>query len=304
MPPEAILFPGFSDLFLRRLSLLRFRPRPGIPGKGAGEHLVRKGGASVEFSDFRTYTYGDDFRLVDWNSYARLDRLFVKVFRDEEGFVLHLLLDRSRSMDWGQPNKLLFARRLAAALGYVALSAYNWVTVQTLPDELTTRGSASFFAEHRGRQMIPELFRFLRDLPSGGACELGAVLAEYARKHRQPGLLVILSDALSPRGIEGGINHLLALGHQLVFLHLLAPEEIAPTRAGEFELVDNEWGDKLEVSLDRFSLRTFAIFFERWRRNLQDYCQSRGVLYFLLPTSLSIEEAVLHRLLQRGLLQA
>ncbi|MCX5970763.1 MAG: DUF58 domain-containing protein [Coprothermobacterota bacterium] len=297
MPPEAALFPGFSDLFLRRLSLLRFRPRPGIPGKGAGEHLVRKGGASVEFSDFRTYSYGDDFRLVDWNSYARLDRLFVKVFRDEEGFVLHLLLDRSRSMDWGQPNKLLFARRLAAALGYIALSAYNWATIQTLPDEWS-------FPEHRGRRMIPELFRFLRDLPTGGACELGTVLAEYARQHRQPGLLVILSDALSPRGIEGGINRLLALGHQLVFLHLLAPDEITPTRAGEFELVDSEWGDRLEVSLDRFSLRTFAIFFERWRRSLQDYCQSRGVLYFLLPTTLSVEEAVLHRLLQRGLLQA
>jgi uncharacterized protein (DUF58 family) len=296
MSPGVSSFPAFSEPFLRRLSLLRFRPRPGIPGRGVGEHLVRKGGASVEFSDFRTYSYGDDFRLVDWNSFARLDRLFVKVFRDEEGFVLHFLLDRSRSMDWGEPNKLHFARRLVAALGYVALSAYNWLTIQTLPDSFS-------LPECRGRTQIPELFRFLGKLPPAGACELGGALAEYAHHHVQPGLLVLLSDALSPRGIEMGMRQLLASGHQLIFLHILSPEEIQPTRAGEFELTDIEWGDRLEVSLDRFSLRAFSYSFERWRRGLQEFCLAHEIPYLLLPSTLSVEEVVLHKLIQRGILQ-
>lgn len=291
-PAGSSLFPDFSDAFLRRLSLFHFKPRPGIPGKGAGEHLVRKGGASVEFSDYRTYSFGDDFRIVDWNSFARLDKMFVKVFRDEEGFVLHLLLDCSRSMDWGTPNKFLFARRLSAAIGYVALSGYNWVTLQSLPSTYT-------FPEKRGRAMIPLFFRFLDNISSQGPCELNRAFDEYARKNPRPGLLFILSDAMSPLGVEGGVKRLLSLGYQVVFLHIVAPEEMEPKWSGDFELEDLEWGNKVDVSLDPFSRRTFRLAFERWRQNLRDFCAAHQVPYLCLPSSLKVEEVML-RLLPKG----
>jgi uncharacterized protein (DUF58 family) len=289
MPLSSEPFPGFSEALLRRLARFRFRLRPGLPGRGVGEHLVRKGGASVEFSDFRTYSFGDDFRLVDWNSYARLDRLFVKVFRDEEGFVLHLLLDRSRSMDWGRPNKWQFARRLAAALGYVALSAFNWVTVQALPDSF-------FLKERRGRGMIPMFFQFLDRMPLGGSLDLSAALEEYARSHVQPGLLVMLTDALTPRGVETGIKRLLARGHQVVLLHILAPEEINPSMLGDLELEEVEWRDRLEVSLDSFAARTYRYTFQNWRRELEEFCLSHQVPYFLLSSDQTVEDVLLERL--------
>ncbi len=246
----------------------------------------------MEFSDYRTYSFGDDFRIVDWNSFARLERMFVKVFRDEEGFVLHLLLDCSRSMDWGTPNKLLFARRLSAALGYVALSGYNWVTLQSLP-------SHYIFPEKRGRGMIPPFFRFLAGLSPQGPCDLNATFEEYARMNPRPGLLFILSDAMSPLGVEVGVKRLLSRGYQVVFLHIVAPEEIEPNWSGDFELEDLEWGTKVDVSLDPFSRRTFRFAFQHWRQELKDFCASHQVPYLCCPSSLPVEEVML-RLLPEG----
>src|SRR5512143_1454155 len=115
--PEPLLSPSFLAT-LDRLTLVSRRARM---GKFKGERRSPRRGGSVEFADFRTYATGDDFRQIDWNAYARLERLFVKLFVAEEDLTVHLWLDASRSMAWGEPQKFHFARRLAAALGYVAL---------------------------------------------------------------------------------------------------------------------------------------------------------------------------------------
>jgi len=110
---------------LDRLSLVSRRLRA---GQIQGERRSPNRGGSVEFADFRTYAPGDDFRQIDWNAYARLERLFVKLFVAEEDLTVHLLLDASQSMAWGEPDKWRFGRRLAAALGYVALVGLDRVT--------------------------------------------------------------------------------------------------------------------------------------------------------------------------------
>jgi len=289
-------FPGFSDPFLQRLTTLRFKPRPGIAGKGAGEHLVRKGGASVEFSDFRTYTWGDDYRLIDWNSYARLDRPFVKVYRDEEGIVLHFLVDCSDSMDWGDPHKLQYALKLIAALGYVASSGYNWVKFQSIPE-------GYFYPERRGRQQIPQFFQFLSKIKPLGKCHLGEELKRYAELNPRPSLVFLLTDALEPTGIEGGIRRLLARGHQLVFLHILAPEEIQPQIRGDFELEDKEWGTRVEVTLDEVALQILKKTVENWRNTLRVFCLAHQIPYLFVLTSSPIEELVLKRLPLAGILK-
>src|SRR5438093_13597498 len=122
---DAILDPTFLKK-LERLSLVTRRP---FAGQMKGEKRSVKRGTSVEFADYREYILGDDLRYVDWNMAARLEKLFVKLFIEEEDLYLALLIDTSKSMDFGNPNKLHFAARLAAALGYIGLSNYDRVSV-------------------------------------------------------------------------------------------------------------------------------------------------------------------------------
>src|SRR5436190_11150827 len=111
---------------LERLSLITKRP---FAGQMKGEKRSVKRGTSVEFADYREYMLGDDLRYVDWNTAARLDKLFVKLFIEEEDLYLALLIDSSKSMDFGSPKKLHYAARVAAALGYIGLSNYDRVSV-------------------------------------------------------------------------------------------------------------------------------------------------------------------------------
>jgi len=119
----------FDEAFLRKLERLAILSRRAMAGQLQGERRSPKRGQSVEFADFRPYAQGDDFRRIDWNAYARLERFFIKLFIEEEDLTVHLLVDTSRSMDWGQPNKLWYAVRAAGALGYVALAGLDRVTV-------------------------------------------------------------------------------------------------------------------------------------------------------------------------------
>src|ERR1051326_8121871 len=125
--PGAILDAAFLKK-LERLSLVTKRP---FAGQMKGEKRSVKRGSSIEFADYREYALGDDLRYVDWNTVARLDKMFLKLFVEEEDLYLALLLDTSQSMDFGDPKKLHYAIRLAAALGYIGLSNYDRVSVQT-----------------------------------------------------------------------------------------------------------------------------------------------------------------------------
>ena len=142
--------PLFDEPFLRKLERLALLSRRAMAGHYQGERRSPKRGQSVEFADFRPYTPGDDFRRIDWNAYARLERFFIKLFVEEEDLTVHLLVDASRSMDWGEPNKLWYAARAAGALGYVALAGLDRVTVTALGKD--QEDNRSHFPPRRGKQ--------------------------------------------------------------------------------------------------------------------------------------------------------
>ena len=148
---------------LRRLESLALLVRRAVSGQMGGERRSRRRGQSVEFADFRNYTPGDDFRLIDWNAYARLDRFMLRLFVAEEELPLNLFLDMSGSMDWGTPNKAATARRLAGAIAYVALAALDRVRLTVFAEGPTSGG-----APYRGRRAAAELFARLQSFPTGG----------------------------------------------------------------------------------------------------------------------------------------
>src|SRR5215831_4304641 len=143
--PNPLLGP---DL-LAQLEKLELMSRKIFRGRMKGERRSKRKGQSVEFADFRNYVHGDDLRFIDWNTFARLDRLFLKMFLEEEDLHFYALIDASNSMDFGEPSKLQYAKQLAAALGFIGLVRADRVKIETLGQSLRERGPAL-----RGRRNV------------------------------------------------------------------------------------------------------------------------------------------------------
>src|SRR3989442_9649912 len=159
MPDQQILDSTFLKK-LERLSLIAKRP---FAGQMKGEKRSVKRGTSVEFADYREYMMGDDLRYVDWNTAARLEKLFVKLFIEEEDLYLALLIDTSKSMDFGEPKKLHFAARVAAALGYIGLSNYDRVSVTAF-----AAGLGPALPTKRGKAAVLPFFNYLNQVRADG----------------------------------------------------------------------------------------------------------------------------------------
>src|SRR5438094_3200281 len=224
---------------LRRLEGLALQVRRAVSGQMGGERRSRKRGQSIEFADFRNYTPGDDFRLIDWNAYARLDRFMLRLFVAEEELPLSLFVDLSGSMDWGTPNKAVTARRLAASATYVALAALDRVRLTVFADAPTSGG-----APHRGRHAAQGLFARIQSFPVGGATDYERLVWPIARQ--RPGMTVLITDGLGESAIEPAITALQRAQQEGAVLQLLAPQEIVPDWSGDARLKDAETGRERE----------------------------------------------------------
>ncbi len=301
MPETAI---GLDPDFIRKLERLSVVPRKLFPGMLKGEKPSPRHGSSVEFADFRTYAPGDDFRHVDWNAYGRLERLFLKMFREEEDLHLYLLFDVSESMRYGEPTKLDVARQLAAALGYIGLSSLDRVAVAAFADRLVRR-----LRPTRGVKHVPRLMRFLTDAGEPGAGDqampthLGDALREFAIRTINPGVVVVISDFLDPEGYEVALTSMLGCSFDVCCVQVLSPEEVAPEIAGDLRLVDAETGDMREITVTRALLASYRERMDKYCEDLKQFCVSRGIGYSRLLTDEPVEEFVLRKLRRTGMVR-
>jgi len=293
----------FVEAFLRKLERLDIVARKLRSGIMRGERRSTKRGQSVEFADFRLYSPGDDLRRVDWNVYARTERAFVKLFVEEEDRTVHVLLDVSPSMDWGEEsaNKLLWGRRAAAAIAYIALAGLDRVSVALI-------GGAT---EHRAPTMrgTRSLFRLLDFLGEGptpapaetGATDLDSALAAYAARARNPGPLFLISDLLVAGGGKAGLTALANHGHEPRVIHALAPDELDPTLVGELKLVDRESGLARELTVDEAALTRYRRGLTNWQNDLAAHCHGRGWSYLPVSTGTPFDEVILSALRRGGM---
>ena len=287
--------PLLDSAFLRKLDRLALLTRRAMQGDMQGERRSTRRGSSVEFSDFRPYAAGDDIRQIDWNLYARLERVFLKLFVAEEELTVHLLVDCTASMDWGEPNKFLYARRIAAAFGYIALSSLDRVTVAAF-------GAARQLPGVRGKAGALPLFGFLQKLPSGGAARLVDSCRRYVQTARNAGPLLLCSDLMDP-GWEDALRALAARPFEITLVHLLAPQEIRPELDGDFRLLDAEGGDPVEITADLETLRRYDESLRAWRAEIESFCSGRGINYIFADTSVPMEDFVLANLRRRGVVR-
>ena len=309
----------FSEDFLRRLERLALIARRASVGQTQGERRSPKRGQSVEFADFRPYVAGDDFRRIDWNAYARLERFFIKLFVEEEDLTRHLLIDTSRSMHWGEPNKLRYAAQVAGALGYIALAGLDRVTVSAVGGTGAKLPNGGYFAPHRGKRQALALFNFLQALSRPGdeqgapAVDPAQALRAYASTRAlaagsssaaatRPGSLILLSDFQHDGWVEG-LRALATRGFEISVIHLLAPEELDPVLDGDLKLVDSEDAAAVEITADYDLLSRYKQGLAAWQDSLRSFCLARGILYIPLSTAMPLEELLFAWLERQGVIR-
>ena len=289
--------PLFDAAFRRRLEQLAIRTRQTLTWRAIGEHRSPQRSPSREFVDFRAYSQGEDLRYLDWNTYARLGELVTRLGEVSTELTVHLLLDTSASMNWGDPNKLRYAKRLAAALGYVTLWHFDRLVVAPFD-----RRVGEPFGPRRGRAAVPSLFPYLERLPAGGETDLERALAGYAARQGRRGLLILVSDLLSG-DLGAALRPFLERRWEVIVCHTLDAQEVEPAYLGDLELRDVE--DRrlgLRVAPDDAALRRYRAAFDGWLRGIEDYCAGRRVGYLRVLTAWPFETLVLRFLLEGGFL--
>ncbi len=292
----------FDESTLRKLNRLTLVSRQVHSGIMKGERRSTKRGTSIEFADYRDYTAGDDLRRLDWNIYGRLDRPFIKLLEEEEDLAVHILVDASKSMDWGQgeAHKFRYTLRLAAALGAIALNAGDRLTTAILKMEGAARAEAAIFGPSRSQQGLMRYLAFLENIQPAGITGLNRSLREYALAAQRPGLAFIISDLFAADGYQAGFSQLQGRGYEVVLIHLLSPDELDPPYSGDLRLLDIETGQAQEVSIDSGLRNLYVQRLYSWQAEIQAFCHKRGMRYLGLSTALPWDQFVLSELRRAG----
>ncbi len=283
---------------LARLERLELVTRKIFRGRMKGERRSKRKGQSVEFADFRNYVAGDDLRQLDWNLYARLDKLIIKLFLEEEDLHFYALIDASMSMDFGTPTKLQYAKQLAAALGFIALVRGDRVRVETIGQPASRRS-----AVYRGRASVPRLVGQLEGIEPSESASLAAGVKNFCLRNPGKGIVVLLTDLMDKTGYEAALRYFVSHEMDCYVVQLLSQEELEPDVKGDLKLVDCEDADVAEITVSAPLLARYQQTLNAFTRGAQEFCTRRGMHYMLASTKVPVADVVGRHLRRRGLVR-
>jgi uncharacterized protein (DUF58 family) len=285
--------PLFEPAFVRALESVTLAGRRTPSGRAAGQWRSRASGSSVEFSDYRTYAAGDEFRRIDWNAFARLERLFVRLYRAEEDLSLTVVLDTSASMGWGRPSKARLGAQLTGALAFIALQSGDRVEVATCREGRI----AERLSNLRGEGAAWTAWRLLERLDCAGSTNLNAALSACARQKTGVGggMTVVISDLFSPEGYQQGIDALLGRRQDMMLIQVLAQDELEPPTdlVGEWRLLDTEPTTPVEASITPGVLRAYRRLLKTFTDEAAEFCRRRGMPFLQLRSDVKVQDVVL-----------
>lgn len=281
-----------SPSFMARLESLQLHSRHRLVGRFGGEHSSKRYGSTVDFADFREYHPGDDFRRIDYHVLARLDQVLIKLFEADDEVTVRILIDTSASM--AVEGKLDQAKRLAAALGFVALTAHDAVSIHTFP----AAGPPPRFA---GRALVPDMLSHLDSLEAKGLTPFAQAAGHLLSRSGPPGITIVLSDLLTPEWKS--LMRLRASGSDLTVFHILAEEDVAPDFAGDLMLVDREGGERLTVSVTEDIAKSFRDRVALWQKLVRSNTRGVGGVYLPIRAGEDIEVILLNSWRSAGVIR-
>ena len=297
--PEPATEQLLTPEFMHRLDQLELASRRIVQGRLQGERRSRRRGTSVEFADYRNYAVGDDLRRIDWNIYRRLEKLFLKLFLEEEDLRVHTLVDTSLSMNFGTPTKLFFAKKIAAALSYIGMVHHDRVTVEAFASSLQGDGPGPM----RARSQIRRLLFYLEQMQPAGTSDITAAIKAFATRNSGPGVVVVISDFLDKNGYETALRYLIARNFEVYVIHVLSPDEVEPPMTGDLRLIDAEDGDMAEITITAPLLDRYRRTVEAFKSGLREWCAQRGIHYTFTTSDASFERLVLEYMRRNGLVK-
>jgi uncharacterized protein (DUF58 family) len=290
----------FTPDFLARLEQMRVKTRREYVGLGKGSHLSPRRGSSLEFSDFRHYSLGDDFRYIDWGLYGRTDKLYIKLFKEEEDLLTYIFIDASASMGVpGRDGKFESAVAMALALAYVSLSSGDRVMLRVLAGggAVTRRGFVY------GRHRIVELGHMLAGVKPGGELDLATALARELVSIRRAGKVFVISDYLMMLdSVERGLGLFTAANMDVTAVQILGGTELdGQGLAGDVEVVDAESGERVRVGIGDRERERYRQTLLRLAREIRVFCFRNGLHYTLYTTDRSFHDFFLRAMTDLGL---
>jgi len=282
----------FNDDFFKRLEKINLNINLRLSNGAQGGRKSKAKGVSVEFSDFREYTPGDDFRRVDWNAYGRLDKLFIKVFMEEREGIFNLFIDKSKSMDFGKNNKRKTALQILGALSYVALNNLDRVYIN-VADE----GNLSLLRSGTGKKGFQMILKELEKIEFNGVTKLSESICK--RKITNKGVSVIVSDFFNNEGVESleqGLKYLAYKKQQIILIQVLAEEEENPSLEEEVTLIDSETKEKIKLNLNYKMIQAYKEELKKYNEKLEKLAMKYGGTLVAVNTNKSIEEIILNDL--------
>lgn len=273
--------------FARELEALRRRLSVRARSGSGGERVASRRGSSAEFLEHRPYAAGDDLRRMDWLAFARTGAPVLKLFRAEEDVVVRLVVDASGSLDFGDPPKLLVAKRLAAAIGYMALASSERAQVLTAGE-----GLVRVREPVRGRGALAALLRELDEVTASRGTDLSRAIDGAVLRAERPGMLVVTSDFFDPGRFDDALGRAASAGHDVALVQVLSPEEIDPPWDGDLALEDAESGTTLDVTLDDRAAEAYRERLEGLFAMLRATAKRLGAPYVRMKTDEPLLEAV------------
>ena len=281
--------PLFDSEFLKRLEYLSLVSRRVFRGKLLAQRRTKQLGGGIEFADHREYSPGDDLRYLDWNIYARYDDVLLKRFQEEEDLHVYLLLDVSHSMSHGSGEKFDYARRICAALAYIALADLDRISILAYAD-----GVKDVLPLTRGKDRILTVLRFLESLEtSGTATQLNSVARSLVHRAQRSGLVVILSDLYDQEGFREGVDLLRYRRFEPHLVQMHTAEEAAPSWLGDIELEEVETGDRRKITITERKLRQYKELFAAFLESIDKYCRTYSLSCTRTTTDVPFDELIL-----------
>jgi uncharacterized protein (DUF58 family) len=290
--------PLLGPELLAQLERLELVSRKVFRGRMKGERKSKRKGQSVEFADFRNYVAGDDLRFIDWNTYARLDRLFLKMFLEEEDLHFYALIDASPSMEFGEPTKLHYAKQLAAALGFIGLCRADRVRIESIGQPAAQRAPVL-----RGRGSLWRMIDHLNSIEPGEHVSLAQGVKNFCLRNSGKGIVVLISDLMDKQGYQDALRYLLAQQMDAYIIQVLSQEELDPPIKGDLRLVDCEDDDVAEITVSAPLIARYKKTLSAFIDGAREYCGRRGMTYLLANNQLPVEQLVGSYLRQRGLVR-
>lgn len=276
--------------FLEKISNLRLILKRRRRADFSGPHTENRSGVSLEFADFKEYNPGDDFRYIDWNATARLEKIVVKRFLKEFDIPVYLLLDLSDSMSIGSPPKANFGARLTVALTHIALLQNDRVGLFPFNEKLLNSAPSNSGVKQKRR-----IIELLRNSEPEGQTSINRTVKEFLASTREKGLVFLLSDFFTREEFKSGLDRLRFRGDDVVCVQILDPKDIKPEIPGGGTLIDAESEEKIEIGGETRAVENYKRSVSEYINRLRENLTKKEIAYILVPTDLPLEDLLFRK---------